>query len=434
MPTELQQIADLLKEINNKVDSLPTSIKLSAKQVFASNLAQISNDAGLLTAGEFRVGNGKDPGSGYTGVRISYPPMSYGSDVYPFVSVNTDVLQVGISLTDGKLYAGQGAVVLSSDGIYILQGTGLSSQIKFWTSGGELSAYISSSNPAGNNILTIGSYYTTGVNYSSIRIVQDNLDGMDSDIEFEDGIITITAADYFLLNSPDIRIDGTDIRIYNSFSIGNSGAGVDYSITFDGENNNGILTWMEDENYFTTNQVIRATSSLYRRYYHIALESANPGASGATWVEASANTTGGWRLANAAHLLRGQADVHADWDGATDITFDVHFMCNVNNTGGGAGDTVDLKATVYYKGVGDTATKTQTVEVPVTIGASAQYKQFDTSFTINWDETNNVVEVEDIMAIILNLETDTSEVDDIVVTGMEMWYNTTHMQVEAGDV
>jgi len=179
---------------------------------------------------------------------------------------------------------------------------------------------------------------------------------------------------------------------------------------------------------------IRATTAIYRRYYHVVLGSANPGGSGPTWVEASANTTGGWRLTNAAWYLRGQADVHADWDGASDLSFDVNFMVNVNNTGGGAGDTVDIKATVYYKGVGDTATKSQVVEVPTTVGASAQYKQFRAEFTIDWDYASNVVEVGDVIAIVINLETDTSEVDDIVVTSMEFYYNTTHLGIESGDV
>ena len=34
------------------------------------------------------------------------------------------------------------------------------------------------------------------------------------------------------------------------FVIGNSEAGIDFSLKFDGENSNGIITWMEDEGYF----------------------------------------------------------------------------------------------------------------------------------------------------------------------------------------
>jgi hypothetical protein len=184
----------------------------------------------------------------------------------------------------------------------------------------------------------------------------------------------------------------------------------------------------------TFSQAPRAITSLYRRYYHVPLGSSNPGASGATWVDASANTTGGWRLDASTETLRGQTDIHSDWDGATNPTFEVKFMVNVDNTAGGVGDTVDLKTTVYYKGTGDTATKTQTVEVATVVGQSAQYKQFSASFPIDWDLAGNVLEAGDAISIVLNLETDTSEVDDIVVTSMEFYYPTTHIGLESGDV
>jgi hypothetical protein len=190
---------------------------------------------------------------------------------------------------------------------------------------------------------------------------------------------------------------------------------------------------LEIQGASTFASTFRSSTANYRRYYHLALGSANPGASGASWVPASANTTGGWRLTSASHLLRGQTDVHSDWDGASDLTVSVKFMVNVDNTGGGDTDTVDLLLTAYYKGVGDTATKSQTVEVPTTIGKSAQYKGFSASFTIDYDKASNVVESGDVMALILNLETDTSEVDDIVIVSMEFYYNTTHIGIESGD-
>ncbi len=193
--------------------------------------------------------------------------------------------------------------------------------------------------------------------------------------------------------------------------------------------------WAYDHTNATAPHIsYRYATATAKRYYHVALGASNPGASGAAWVDASANTTGGWRLTNAIHLLRGQVDVHSDWDAASDLTFSVNFMVNVDNTGGGVGDTVDLKATVYYKGVGDTATKSQTVEVATVVGQSAQYKQFKASFTIDFDAASNVVEAGDVLAIVLNLETDTSEVDDVVITSMEFYYNTTHVGIEATDV
>jgi hypothetical protein len=196
---------------------------------------------------------------------------------------------------------------------------------------------------------------------------------------------------------------------------------------------NGLLTDDGTNITLTGTGNHRASTARYRRYYHMALGASNPGASGPTWVVASANTTGGWRLTNAGWLLRGQADVHSDWDGASDLTVGVSFMVNVDNTGGGVGDTVDLKGTIYYKGVGDVATKSQVVEVSTVVGQSAQYRQFKANFTVDWDYALNVVEAGDVLAFVLNLETDTSEVDDVVVTSMEFFYNTTHIGIESGD-
>jgi hypothetical protein len=265
----------------------------------------------------------------------------------------------------------------------------------------------------------------------------------------------------------------TNARFGTPFNIGDGEIGIDYEVVFKGETHEGSYTWMEDEDYLLcaddllmsaaeniyfrdtdiginsandgyldffadtgirTTKAIRGTTSLFRRYYHVGLEEANPGASGATWVDAGANTTGGWQITNATHLLRGQADIHSDWDGATDLTVSVNFMVNVDNTGGADADTVDLKLVAYYKGVGDTACKTQTVEVETVIGKSAQYKQFKATFTIDWDYALNIVETGDVLSFVLNLETDTSEVDNVVITSMEFYYQTTHASLESGDV
>ena len=181
------------------------------------------------------------------------------------------------------------------------------------------------------------------------------------------------------------------------------------------------------------NNTLRTATSLYRRYYHISLGSANPGASGATWVSPDANTTGGWNLTASTDVLVGETDVHSDWDGASDPKFEVRFAVNVDNTGGLVTDTVDLKMIMYYKGVGDTATKTQTVEVATVIGQSAQYKQFKVIFPLNFDEAGNVLDAGDIISFKLNIETDTSEVDNIILSDMSFSYLKTHVGLEDGD-
>jgi hypothetical protein len=88
-------------------------------RVLVQNLSAISNQMGLQIAGEFRSGNGKVPGDGFTGGRFGWPGFSYGSDTWFLAGVLNDVLQVGLSLTDGKIYAGGGTVVISSSGIDI---------------------------------------------------------------------------------------------------------------------------------------------------------------------------------------------------------------------------------------------------------------------------------------------------------------------------
>ena len=182
------------------------------------------------------------------------------------------------------------------------------------------------------------------------------------------------------------------------------------------------------------NTPLRSTTASYRRYYHLPVAAFNPGASGATFVPPSANLVGGYRLDAAGEVLYFDSDIHADWDAASDIDVEVYFAVNVDNTGGGGGDTVDLKLISYYNAVGDVACKTQTVEVATVVGASAQYKVFKAEFAINYDEVDNVVEVGDILGFILNLETDTSEVDDVVILHASLYYHTTHVGIESGDV
>ena len=223
------------------------------------------------------------------------------------------------------------------------------------------------------------------------------------------------------------------VSIYNNVVIGAAAAGVDYTLTFDGETSDGVVTWMEDEAYFKVSDFLRADASDYRRYYHMGIGKFNPGASGAVWTAPNANTAGGYQLDAATEVLYFDTDVHSDWDGTTDLTVEVSFEVNVDNTGGGAGDTVDLKLVCYYKAVGDTATKTQTQEVATVVGASAQYKAFKATFTINFDEVGNVVEAGDKIHFILNLETDTSEVDNIIINHASFYYRTTHVGIESGD-
>lgn len=175
---------------------------------------------------------------------------------------------------------------------------------------------------------------------------------------------------------------------------------------------------------------IRSTgSSLYRRYYHLPIASFDPGASGASWVSPDADHLGGWRLNASGDTLEFDTDVHNDWDESSDLEIEIYFQLYA---AGNPGDTVDIKIECYYMGEGDSSTKSQTIEV-ATVTDGTQYKMYKASFTIDYDAVGNVIEKEDILAMILNLETDTSEIDDILVVHASYNYNTTHVGIESGD-
>ncbi|KKN78432.1 hypothetical protein LCGC14_0349640 [marine sediment metagenome] len=176
---------------------------------------------------------------------------------------------------------------------------------------------------------------------------------------------------------------------------------------------------------------ITAASSVWNHEHDLFATSLDPGASGATRTSPDANTLGGWQMNAVGETLYFEAHMEAEWDAASDLIVNAWWEVNVDNTGGTATDTADLQLVVRYKGEGNTAIKTQTVEVATTVGASAQYKQYKTVFTIDHDGSGSEIASLDILSFALNLETDTSEVDDIILNLIELRYATTKPSLEA---
>lgn len=108
------ELINEIRDLKNRVRSLELK-KLNYNQV-----DEVTNDLGLMLAGEFRTGNGVEPGSGFTGGRFGYPGFEYDGVWYFFVGVNNDVLMVGIDLVTGKLFFGGGAGSLGENGIEIV--------------------------------------------------------------------------------------------------------------------------------------------------------------------------------------------------------------------------------------------------------------------------------------------------------------------------
>lgn len=134
---DMSDVLEVLTSIENYLVDLPTKIILRANQIFIVNgLSDVSENLGIVTAGEFRAGNRNEPGmflrtavagSGFSGMRMRYPAMSYDLDGvmtdWNLVGINDDILQFGVRASDGKLVAGGGAVILDSTGITAVGGT-----------------------------------------------------------------------------------------------------------------------------------------------------------------------------------------------------------------------------------------------------------------------------------------------------------------------
>lgn len=89
--------------------------KLQGRETKGDQLSEISDDMGVVQSGEFRCGNGEEPGDGFSGVRMGYPGFEYGGETYNLVGLLLDALQFGLRATDGAaLFAGgKGTIDLS---------------------------------------------------------------------------------------------------------------------------------------------------------------------------------------------------------------------------------------------------------------------------------------------------------------------------------
>ena len=120
-----------------------------------------------------------------------------------------------------------------------------------------------------------------------------------SEAEFEVGIGTVTDATTDTLarttvifssnsnNAVDFSAGTKDVFVAlpaekqpfldasDNLVIGTGAAGVDYSLTFDGESNDGVITWKEDEDYFEISDdvLLATTEKLYLRDTAISLSS-----------------------------------------------------------------------------------------------------------------------------------------------------------------
>jgi hypothetical protein len=158
----------------NPLDALARSqrqmAELADREVVIPQLSGLATDLGLVNAGTIIMGNGQPLGSGFTGVMHFAAALEWPAGSGSFwntIGFFNDVMTVGVSAADGRLYAGAGAVTLSDNGLTIVAGTLIPNIINFtYGAGGVDSAQIYS-NIAGSPPFRSGSLFLSGLGIDS---------------------------------------------------------------------------------------------------------------------------------------------------------------------------------------------------------------------------------------------------------------------------
>lgn len=109
-----------IEEIQNMIEQMKSE-PISANRVkLANGLSDISANFGLLQSGEIRLGNGKFPYDGFSGLRASFPAIPLGLYNYLLSTYDNDTFQIGIT-DDGKIKLGNN-ITMDSSGIALTSG------------------------------------------------------------------------------------------------------------------------------------------------------------------------------------------------------------------------------------------------------------------------------------------------------------------------
>ena len=141
-----------------------------------------------------------------------------------------------------------------------------------------------------------------------------------------------------------------------------------------------------------------------------------------TWKDPDATSVGGWILDDAGEELTFTTHIDQEWDEVSNILVKIYFEINV--AGGAGTDTVDLKVDTFLKGEDEAVTRNQTLEDAKIVGTAAQFTLFELELQIIFNDGANPVRKGDVVTMVLNLETDTSEIDNVTINYGELLYQT----------
>jgi hypothetical protein len=134
-----------------------------------------------------------------------------------------------------------------------------------------------------------------------------------------------------------------------------------------------------------------------------------------------AGTLSGWKLTatyNGGASVSLSAKIGANWPGGTaNATLVVYWACPTSETNG---DDGNLRLNSYYNAPGDSVVKMQQEDVSTNTNGT-QWKVWSTTFTIDGDLADNVIEAGDIWNGVIS-QTNTNTIPAVVIIGAELSY------------
>jgi len=361
------------------------------------------NDAGKSTAGLLNTGVGREVLKAINGGTHN---SMYGANS-------------GASLTSGIGNCGHGYLTLQAltDGDYnTAHGYGaLGSSVSDNnnTAIGRVAGY--NTNGA-SNVIYLGAYAGYRQTNTSNILLVDNQQRADIATELTHSIIYGTMG----ANPEDQQLT---INV-DSFTIGTD-ADSDVVMNWVANTNSGVITWMEDEDYFLFGDDIVVPA--YER--HVQFPAMVTGTPANQPTEVDFGTASGLQFASVgAEYAFFQFEVGDDWDGVSDMTIEIDWFPDSGAMAGA--DTV--KWDIEYRSIAPGETVTNGVSVTVSVtddGDYAQYVTEHTPFTLDYDHANQPLTKED--HVFVKVTRDTGVANDfagtVTITAFEVLYDSIRM-------
>jgi len=171
---------------------------------------------------------------------------------------------------------------------------------------------------------------------------------------------------------------------------------------------------------------LKASTSLWWYCKYMDAFNLSPGGSGATQIVPTANVIGGYQFNAPTEYLYFNGGVCNNWDEESDIEVKIRWEMNVASLSDN--DSIFLDLDCLYKGTDEDTTKHQLLTVGVLVENLPQYTMKTTTFEIDYDLADNVVQQGDVFSFRLNLNTVRSDVDDVIINFGRFEYKTKVLQ------